>query len=224
MAVGRGTTEDGQAVAASPRPALHDTAARIIAAATDLFWERGFRQTSVRDITAACHLTQGALYVYFPSKDVLLAEIVKYADGILEERTTRTVEEQSSGTVAETLCALVDAYVWYVIEHQRLARVANLYWGELREQERDTARAVRTRVTGRFTEIVLRGIENGSFAPLSADETRLLTIGLLTMMNGIMDWYRPGGRLDRTAVSRHFQEMALRLVGKGDDWRAVHAS
>lgn len=208
---------DGTPVESWPaRTTMHETALRIMDAAVDLFQERGFRQTSVRDITSACGLTQGALYIYFPSKEMLLAKIIEYGNSILEDRTRRTINEQTNRSQPQVLCAMVHSYVWYVTEHQKLARVANYFWNDLPEKEREIARSVRAHVTNRFERIIASGVADGSFKPLGCAETKLLVYGLITMMNGIMDWYRPGGRLDTRRISEHFQELALRLVGLGD--------
>jgi TetR/AcrR family transcriptional regulator, transcriptional repressor for nem operon len=45
---------------------------RVIAAAWDLFWSRGFHDTSIADIAAQARLPKGSIYNYFPSKDELL--------------------------------------------------------------------------------------------------------------------------------------------------------
>lgn len=47
----------------------------LIAAATQLFAENGFASTSVQRVVDAAHVTKGAMYYYFDSKDELLYEI-----------------------------------------------------------------------------------------------------------------------------------------------------
>ncbi|MET9260668.1 TetR/AcrR family transcriptional regulator [Amycolatopsis sp. NPDC004079] len=55
------------------------TRQNLVEAATRLFSERGFDQTSTADIQRACGLNpgSGALYKHFPSKRALLEEIVR---------------------------------------------------------------------------------------------------------------------------------------------------
>ncbi|GAA1027791.1 MULTISPECIES: TetR/AcrR family transcriptional regulator [Amycolatopsis] len=55
------------------------TRQNLVAAATRLFSEQGFGQTSTADIQRACGLNpgSGALYKHFPSKRALLEEIVR---------------------------------------------------------------------------------------------------------------------------------------------------
>jgi len=55
-----------------PRHRFTDTRQRIEDAATRLFVDRGITETSVRDITRAVGISEGALYRHFESKDDLV--------------------------------------------------------------------------------------------------------------------------------------------------------
>ena len=62
-----------------------DTRSRIIVAAMELFWEKGFNSTSVADILARSQVNSGSLYHFFPGKqDVLIGVLEAYRDGIGE--------------------------------------------------------------------------------------------------------------------------------------------
>jgi AcrR family transcriptional regulator len=63
--------------------AIPDTRSRIIAAAIDLFWEKGYGSTSIADILARAQVNSGSLYHFFPGKqDLLVAVLESYRDGI----------------------------------------------------------------------------------------------------------------------------------------------
>jgi len=60
-----------------------DTRQRIIDAAMELFWLKGYSSTSVADILSRSQVNSGSLYYFFPGKqDVLLAVLEAYRDGI----------------------------------------------------------------------------------------------------------------------------------------------
>jgi TetR/AcrR family transcriptional repressor of nem operon len=60
-----------------------DTRARIVDAAMELFWEKGFGSTSIADILSRSQVNSGSLYHFFPGKqDLLLAVLDAYRDGI----------------------------------------------------------------------------------------------------------------------------------------------
>lgn len=51
----------------------------VLDAALELFIEQGFAQTRVEDIAKRAGLSKGAVYLYFPSKEKLLEELVRRA-------------------------------------------------------------------------------------------------------------------------------------------------
>ena len=54
-----------------------DKRERIIQAAVDIFYEKGFENTKISDITKAAGIAQGTFYLYFPSKFALLPSIAE---------------------------------------------------------------------------------------------------------------------------------------------------
>ena len=60
-----------------------DTRRRIVEAAMELFWLKGYGSTSVADILSRSQVNSGSLYYFFPGKqDVLIAVLEAYRDGI----------------------------------------------------------------------------------------------------------------------------------------------
>jgi TetR/AcrR family transcriptional regulator, transcriptional repressor for nem operon len=62
-----------------------DTRAKIVEAAMELFWAKGYGSTSIADILSRTQLNSGSLYHFFPGKqDLLIAVLEAYRDGIEE--------------------------------------------------------------------------------------------------------------------------------------------
>jgi TetR/AcrR family transcriptional repressor of nem operon len=60
-----------------------DTRGRIIEAAMELFWLKGYGSTSIADILSRSQVNSGSLYHAFPGKqDLLVAVLEAYRDGI----------------------------------------------------------------------------------------------------------------------------------------------
>jgi len=63
--------------------AAKDTRQRIVEAAMELFWLKGYGSTSIADILSRSQVNSGSLYYFFPGKqDVLIAVLEAYRDGI----------------------------------------------------------------------------------------------------------------------------------------------
>ena len=59
------------------------TRERIVYAAMELFWLKGYGSTSIADILSRSQVNSGSLYYFFPGKqDVLIAVLEAYRDGI----------------------------------------------------------------------------------------------------------------------------------------------
>lgn len=60
-----------------------DTRARLLQAAMELFWEKGYGSTSIADILQRAGANSGSLYHFFPTKqDLLVAVLDQYMEGI----------------------------------------------------------------------------------------------------------------------------------------------
>ena len=84
---------------AIPRTTLrtHDRRAEILAVAARLFAERGFHATTTRDISLALGMSPGNLYHWFPSKQAIIAELLR-ADAAAHQR--RLDDLAQSGDIA----------------------------------------------------------------------------------------------------------------------------
>jgi TetR/AcrR family transcriptional repressor of nem operon len=63
--------------------AARDTRTRLVLAAMQLFWEKGYNSTSIADVLQTARVNSGSLYHFFPGKSDLLAAVLDmYHDGI----------------------------------------------------------------------------------------------------------------------------------------------
>lgn len=63
-----------------------DTKQRILAAALDMFAERGYAATNVRELAESLGLAKSALYKHFDSKEAILDALLDQLTGYYEER------------------------------------------------------------------------------------------------------------------------------------------
>ena len=95
--------------------------AAILAAAADLFRERGFRATSLDDIGAAAGVSGPAIYRYFSSKHDLLAVLIEDAAIAWRATVDEVLSEDSPPLV--TLEHLIDAAVALELKNGNLRGV-----------------------------------------------------------------------------------------------------
>ncbi len=90
-----------------------ETKERITRAALTLFVEKGFAETSIRDITSAVGVTEGALYRHFASKEQLAWDLfstnyISFATELTRARIGRTGFGAQIGAMLDTFCRFFD--------------------------------------------------------------------------------------------------------------------
>ncbi|WP_158882723.1 TetR/AcrR family transcriptional regulator [Amycolatopsis anabasis] len=135
---------------------------RILDAAAMLFFRRGFRATSVKQITEECGITPGAMYTYFPSKeDVLFTLIIKATeDG---EKLLADAMAQAVPEPADQLHALVKATALYHTRHRALGMLGTLQYHELPAAQREAVVERRKHFRGIVEQVLRAGVREGVF-------------------------------------------------------------
>lgn len=77
------------------------TRKRILTAAKRVFVEKGFDRATIDDVVAACGLSVGAIYNYFPNKDELIRASIDTANR--EETDALLAETQAAGPIMDRL-------------------------------------------------------------------------------------------------------------------------
>lgn len=190
--------------APSRRRAIEDVA-------SSLFRERGYAATSVRDIAHALDIQGASLYAHVASKEDVLWAIVDRAASTFEAAADRALGGGSRVPADATtrLAALVRAHVAVIAADPELASVFVHEWRHLSGSRREAILARRDAYERRFRQLVRRGISAGDF--MQTDPALAATF-LLTALNGIAGWYRPGGRLTADRIADHYADIAVRAL------------
>jgi AcrR family transcriptional regulator len=171
----------------------------IVAAASDLFRERGFRATSLDDIGAVAGVSGPAIYRYFSSKHDLLSTLIEEA--AITWRATVDEVLDADGPPLVTLERLIDAAVALQLKNGNLRGV---FYQEFRSLDDDARRRLaRTdRVTTAEWVQLLCEVRPG----LSDEEARaavLMVDGLLRSVSTL------NTSVGRDRLARVMKDMAL---------------
>ncbi|HEX9856265.1 MAG TPA: TetR/AcrR family transcriptional regulator [Acidimicrobiia bacterium] len=177
----------------------------VVRAAGRLFAERGFHGTSMRDLGSAVGLTGSSLYSHVGGKGELLIEVIRTGARLFQALADDVVA--MDGTAAERLHRLVVGHVGIVIDHLDEARTFLDEARFLPDAERDAVLAMRNRYEQVYRDLLGEGIGTGEFTG-SLDATRV-SILLLSMLNAIDRWYRPGGGSGPGEVADSIFELAM---------------
>ena len=162
------------------------TREKIIKAAMELFWVKGFTSTSVSDLLARTQLNSGSLYHVFPSKqDVLIGVLEAYRDGIrdmLLEPAWSHIDDP-----IEKIFALLNFYRTGIVETDCVygCPIGSLAL-ELHEPDPQVRELLAANFTA-WTRAVRECLDAaGDRLPRSVDRAALAEFVLTTMEGGVM--------------------------------------
>ena len=186
--------------------------AELLGIAAGLFAEKGFKNTTVRDIADASGIQSGSLYHHFDSKESMVDEILQ------------TFQEELFGQYDEILAGDLDPLA-------RLER-AVLVSFEAIDKHRDEVAIFQNDAAYLLTfdrfaylaernrqsrEVWLTLLQNGIDAGVLRDDLDLeLTYRFIRDTVWVaVSWYRPGGRRTHTEIARQYLSILLEGIHHG---------
>jgi AcrR family transcriptional regulator len=173
----------------------------LVRLAAELFAEKGFQATTVRNIADEAGILSGSLYHHFDSKESIVDEILS---GFFDEvmASYRAAIERGQGP-RETIAALVRAAFDTLEPHRAAITVMQNDWNYLRGMERF---AYLTKAEDEIEEMwvgtIRQGQRQGLFRP-DIDATLTYRMVRDTIWMAVR-WYRPGSGLDPKTLAEHY--------------------
>ena len=155
----------------------------LLAAALDLFVERGYAGTRLDDVASLAGVSKGTLYLYFENKEELFKAVVR------ENIVTALVDAEDliasfEGHSSALLRTLVMNW-WNRIGQTKLSGISKLMMAESGNFP-DVARFYHEEVVSRgealLVSIVERGIDRGEFREVDASQAKLVIIAPVLML------------------------------------------
>jgi TetR/AcrR family transcriptional regulator, cholesterol catabolism regulator len=180
---------------------------RILETATRLFYEGGYRATSMESIADELSATKPFIYYHFKNKYDILEEIAVRVTRMANDALQRALD--AGGSARDVLVAMVKNYGRLVIDEQRIIAV---FWREESNFHDDTKKKVLDEQQ-RFRTTLASVLNDGGAQKLFAVEHAELTaLSLLNLVTFSYTWYRPNGDVSADTLIEHLVSMSLRLV------------
>ncbi len=178
-----------------PRPRRES----ILAAATQLFYERSYPSVSMDDIGEAVGITSTGVYTYFDSKADLLSAVITRASEPLQLGLTIALTTAKSPD--EGLTNALDAYVDFALVHHDLVGILVSEVMNLPESQRHSVRRSQRDYVEEWVRLL-----TGARPELQDRQARFLVHSVLTIVNDVV---RTTHLRDRPALGEE-----LRLIGR----------
>ena len=176
----------------------------ILAAAAQIFREKGYHATSMQDIAEAVNLQKGSLYHHIRSKEEILASLLDRALDLLILSMQEVMASPLS--VEEKLRSAMRMYADNIAVHSDLAAVLLLEYRNLSPRLRARHMGRRDRFEALWRELLRQGMQQGVFR--TSDE-KLVALAILGVQNWMLTWYRADGPLSAAELSNRFADLFL---------------
>ena len=143
----------------------------LLDAALDLFVEKGFAATRSEEVAQRAGVSKGTLYLYYPSKEELLKEVIRH-NMVQQIAQGQDIVNQFNGSSAELL-ALIYQQWWERIGETRASGIIKLMMSEVRnfpEIAQFYADEVIKPTQDLLSLLLQRGIERGEFRRIQVPE------------------------------------------------------
>ncbi|TFU13876.1 TetR/AcrR family transcriptional regulator [Thermus tengchongensis] len=182
---------------------------RILEEAARLFTQKGYEATSVQDLAEALGLSKAALYHHFRSKEEILYEVSLLALRGLVEAGERALGEPDP---KRALLAFMQGHARFFEENYPFFVTMLQGIQSLSPERRAQTVALRDRHEGNLRRILRWGMEEGAFRQV---DVALAGRAILSMLNWMIRWFRPGGPLRAEEVAQFYFELVLKGLEDG---------
>jgi len=183
--------------------------AEICRTAARIFRDRGFDATAVSDIARALRMTKAGLYHYFPSKEAMLFEIMRFG---LERMEAEVIGPASRVRDPEARLRQM------LMQHARIITRAEGAVAQLFHEQRALSpvmRKVVNELERRYFHLVRATLKEIRKAGRLRDvELSVAALSLIGMIQWLPRWFRPDGRLTADQAAREITDLALAAVLK----------
>jgi AcrR family transcriptional regulator len=178
----------------------------LIKAAQRLFLEQGVGPTTIEQITLGADVAKGTFYLYFSSKDEVLAALrERFAQDLLARITTAIAEksdEDWKGKLATWAAAGVSGYLESIRLHDILFYVSR---PPTREGMVDNI------VIDHLAVLLTAGVDAGAW---SIDDARFTAVFMFSGLHGVVDHASAGEkRVNQKRLTRRLERLCFRAVG-----------
>ena len=182
---------------------------KLALSALDLFAERGFVGTSIRDIAKATELSISNIYHHFGNKEGLLLAILKTAS----ERVLSNLQEagEQPGTPMERFKKLIETHLELSRSLKKEAKIFFLDEEHLSPEGYRANLKYQREILGIYRERLVELQEAGE---VNFNSPTIAAFNILGVLNWHLRWYRPEGRMNFAETSREVTQFILHGISR----------
>lgn len=183
---------------------------RTLDAATDLFYDKGYTNTTLDDVAEVLGVTKPFIYANFGSKSALLTEICSLGvHGALEQIEFVLAQDLPP---AEALRLFVPRYVTAILRRQKSIAINIREEKNLEPADAERLAELRQRFMSRVESLLAAGKEAGD---IQVSDPRVSAFAIVGAVSWATFWFNPAGTLSVAQIADRMTPVILNLVRDG---------
>jgi AcrR family transcriptional regulator len=170
--------------------------------AASLFNKNGFGSTSVRQICRSIGIRESSLYHYIRSKEDLLYNICE--NGILLGLEAIEPVIQSNLRPDQKLEKMIEFHIITIAKNRDMHSTMLKELRSLRPKKRQKIIKLRDQYEAKFRRAIADCTKEGLFRNV---DIKITALGLLGMMNWLIHWYSPSGKMKSEDIAKIFSDL-----------------
>ena len=188
---------------------------RLLNAGMRLFVKKGYKGSSVAQITKVAGLTRGALYCHFKTKEHLAREIIKLFEEKFLNRMIAYVES-GDGSPSEKFERMMGFNVWFAGEHPDLCLFMTMISAEMcgsRSRLEPPLKSVYRRWSEFVAGILEKGRRTGSFK--KSVDPHMMALVIVGVHDGVLLQKEMNrGAIDLRSYTKQFRNLIISGVSR----------
>ena len=179
----------------------------IIQVASRLFYEKGYKTVSMRDIATAMDIKAASLYNHITGKQEILSVIILK---VAEEFTVgmeKVVSENNSAV--KKVEKVIEMHIDITVNYSEALAASNNDWMHLEKSDLHAFIKMREDYEENFRSIIKQGIEAGEIKPYHPE---VILFSILSTLRTLYLWYQKRGKLDVNILKKDMVSVLIKGI------------
>lgn len=179
----------------------------ILNVSAHLFYEKGFKAVSMRDIAQAMDIKAASLYNHITGKQQILSEIILEVAQKFTLGMASILSEKESAI--QKLEKLIQLHIDITVNHAEAMAALNNDWMHLENDAMHTYILLRDGYEENFRSIIKEGIQTNEIKP---NHPEVILFSILSTLRTLYLWNKKRGKLEVNILKRDMVEVLLKGI------------